>query len=283
ASKAQARGANADSTAIAPPPVSVVSRSQGRVASVDAVPTKAPIGLAPPSAPQPAAPAGTHFAGPGKPAPVDHASASVDGPSAPPAAARPKLDEVTPVSADSVQQPDTQPQALLEVAPVDAASPAKTLTVVTKASPTAAVPSAAVGARLRDALVSVANHAVLRGEATGQIDVPELGRVAVRAHSAGGTVNVEVTAEAPEARAMLRGHVGAMTADLHAADVPVGRLTVDRAGASSGNSLGSSMSSRDRGASTGGESARDNRPQSDGDSAPAVVEAITPRRVRIVL
>jgi hypothetical protein len=157
------------------------------------------------------------------------------------------------------------------------------VTVVSKASPAIASSPGDAGARLRDALASVANHAVLRGEASGQIDVPELGRVAVRAHSIGGAVDVEVTAEGSDARATLRGHVGAMTADLHAADVPVGRFTIDRSEAAFGTSPGSSTSSSGRDSHQGGSSARDGGTQPDGDDASQAAEAVVPRRVRIVL
>lgn len=85
------------------------------------------------------------------------------------------------------------------------------------------------GDRLRDALASVQNHAVLRNAATGEIDVPELGRVAVRAHTVSGSVDVDITVDRPDARAALHQHAGAMTADLRDADVRVGRMTIDAA------------------------------------------------------
>jgi hypothetical protein len=109
---------------------------------------------------------------------------------------------------------------------LDAAPSVKSLTdVITPPQANAhALPD--VGARLRDALASVANQAVLRGAATGQIEVPELGRVAVRAESTGGAVNVDVAAERSETRDALRQHSGAMTADLREADVRVARLNV---------------------------------------------------------
>ncbi len=274
----------ADAVSLEPPPAAATTRSQGRVVMADAAPAKNPGVSALTSVGQPVAPAAAHVAVPGRPARADHAPAGVDGAPAAPAAVRSKIGDGTAALPDRASPaPNAQPAAALEVAPVDAAGPAKSVTVVTKATPAATVPSAAVGARLRDALVSVANHAVLRGDATGQIDVPELGRIAVRAHSTGATVDVAVTAEGQDARATLRGHLSAMTADLHAADVPVGRLTIDGASAAFGDSLGSSMSSPDRGSGTGGDSPRDNRRQSDGDMPPAVVEAVLPRRVRIVL
>jgi hypothetical protein len=156
------------------------------------------------------------------------------------------------------------------------------MTAVTKASAASDLEVPGAGARLRDALASVANHAVLRGPATGHIDVPELGRVAVRAHTVAGAVDVDVTADRPDARAALRGHIGAMTLDLHQADVPVARLTVDRSHAAFGQSNGSPPSFRDRDAQ-GQDSPRDNPQSAERDNEPTPAEPSAPRRVRIVL
>jgi hypothetical protein len=160
--------------------------------------------------------------------------------------------------------------------------PAKTMTVVTKASHVFEGSGSVPGAKLRDALVSVANHAVLRAPATGQIDVPELGRVAVRAHAFGGAVDIDVTADKAGARATLRGHANAMTADLHQADVPVARLTIDRSDPRAGHSLGSSPSFRDRDANAH-DSPRDNPQPQEHDTDDSPTDTGVPRRVRIVL
>jgi hypothetical protein len=160
---------------------------------------------------------------------------------------------------------------------------AKTVTVVTKASPAGDAAASTAGERLRDALVSVANHAVLRGPATGHIDVPELGRVAVRAHSTGGAVDVDVTADRSDTRAMLRGHLNEMGADLHQGAVPVARLTVDRANADPGNAQG--LASRDHGAAAH-DSRRDRQApveQDDDATTNNATRAAAPKRVRIVL
>jgi hypothetical protein len=138
------------------------------------------------------------------------------------------------------------------------------------------------GAKLRDAFASVANRAVLRGPATGQINVPELGRVVVRAHNVGGAVDVDVSADRSDARVTLRGHVSAMATDLRQADVPLARLTVDRAHDAFGQSTGSSPSFRDRDPQAH-DSPRDNAPRAEEDSQPLPTEASVPRRVRIVL
>jgi len=226
----------------------------------------------------------THSSAANRPARADRAPANADRPASAPGAIQSKPDADPPTSLDGVQQLSAQSQTQWQAMPADQTGTAKTVTVVSEASPAPPLAPAVNGAKLRDALASVANHAVLRSEASGQIDVPELGRVAVRAHTSGGTVDVEVTAEGSEARATLRGHVGAMTADLRAADVPVGRFTVDRTDAPSlGSSLASSTSSRDGGNNQGGHSARDNGPQADGDNGSEAVEVTVPRRVRIVL
>jgi hypothetical protein len=259
----------------------VVSASENRAAFM-AILSKETTGRAPTFDTQPQAPVATHSPAATGPERVDHASASAESASTASAAPQSKVDGVASASPENGQQPNAQPQAQLQPATLDVGGGANAVTVVSKASPAAAL-SPSAGAKLRDALASVANHAVLRGEASGQIDVPELGRVAVRAHSVGGAVDVEVTAEGSDARATLHGHIGAMTADLRAADVPVGRFTIDRTDASSGSTLGSSTSSRDRDPNAGGHSARDNRPQADADDAPAGVGAAAPGRVRIVL
>ena len=163
------------------------------------------------------------------------------------------------------------------------AGSAKTVTGDAKPLPTGGASPAADPAKLRDAIASVTNHAVLRGPATGQIEVPDFGRVAVRAHSAAGAVDVDVTADRADARAMLRGHVGAIAADLRVAEVPVARLTVDRASAPFGGAHGSPGSFSERGGSPH-DSPRDAAPGfgSQDDDAPAPQNAPV-SRVRIVL
>ncbi len=154
------------------------------------------------------------------------------------------------------------------------------MTGVTNASPGPEASSAVASERLRDALASVANRAVLRNAASGHIDVPELGRIAVRAHTTAGGVDVDVTADRADARAVLRGHVSAMTDDLHQAAVPVARMTVDRGATTLGNSEGASP--RDHGAA-GQRSQRDDQPPADHDEDPSATDAGAAKRVRIVL
>ena len=131
--------------------------------------------------------------------------------------------------------------------------------------------------------MSVANHAVLRAPATGQIDVPELGRVEVRAHAVGGGVDVAVSADQADTRATLRGHLGAMTADLREADVPVARVSVERGDATASHGQAAQSSARDRGTHTQ-DSPRDQSPRDTRqDEEPTNPVLVAPRRVRIVL
>jgi hypothetical protein len=157
---------------------------------------------------------------------------------------------------------------------------AKTVTVVTKATPGADASAAATSARLRDALASVTNHAVLRGPATGHIDVPDLGRIAVRAHTNNGSVDVDVSADHADTRAVLRGHVNGMTADLHQADVPVSRVSVERGTSAFGDSQGSAA--RDPGANRQ-DSSRDQQTSLEQDDEPTPGDTGAAKRVRIVL
>jgi hypothetical protein len=157
---------------------------------------------------------------------------------------------------------------------------ANTMTAVTKASPSADPSAAATSERLRDALASVSNRAVLRGPATGHIEVPELGRIAVHARSTGGSVDVDVTADRADTRSVLRGHVSGMTADLNQAAVPVARVTVERGAAAFGDSQGSAAG--DPGANRQ-DSSRDQSTSVERDDEPTPADTGTAKRVRIVL
>ncbi len=167
----------------------------------------------------------------------------------------------------------------------NAQSPVKPLAAVIDPSP-AGIEGQLAGARLRDAFASVANHAVLRGAASGEIDIPELGRVAVHARTVSGAVDVDIAAERPETRAALHMHASAMTADLREADVRVSRLTIDASHATprSQDAPGSDGSS---GASARGQnesSARDSARDGDDSGSDDQEENAPPiGRVRIVL
>ncbi len=130
-------------------------------------------------------------------------------------------------------------------------------------------------------IVSAANHAVIQRVASGSLEVPELGRVAVRATSDGKQVDIEVAAERVDARTLLHGSAQAMAADLREAAIPVRHL---RFGDADTGGLPSGMASGHQGPGSG---ARDHAPSARKESEPATETAPLPsaRRgtVRIVL
>ena len=85
------------------------------------------------------------------------------------------------------------------------------------------------GERLRDALASSVNQRVLRS-ASGEVSLPDLGRVTVRAHTANDAVTVEVQASVPATAQLLHARADAIAADVRAADVPLGSMTFEGSG-----------------------------------------------------
>ncbi len=184
---------------------------------------------------------------------------------------------------------DVSPQPLATPT-TDIGGGVKSMTLVITSTPVAERALPEPGARLREAFVSVANHAVIRRDASGAIDVPELGRIAVRAHSATGGVDVDVRADRADTRAVLHAHASALANDLHQAELPLARLTIERADAehrpagppAADSAFDSSASFGDRKGSS-----REGSPRPDGSSGGADAstenEAPAQRRVRIVL
>jgi len=122
---------------------------------------------------------------------------------------------------------------------------------------------------------SAQNLLVMRNAAQGELDHPELGRVAVSAQLRGGEVDVRVTASRPETALFLAPRADAMTADARAANVPVARVEIGDPGGS-----GASLPGDLRGGSRG--DANDPRhPESGAAATPVAPRA--PKRVRIVL
>jgi hypothetical protein len=111
---------------------------------------------------------------------------------------------------------------------------AKSVTVVNQpASGTLTISDSSRG-RLREATSFVANQAALRKGAVAELDLPELGRVVIRAvRGASGTVDVHITADRPETRGLLHASTAAMAADLADASVPLGQIQIDASNASS--------------------------------------------------
>jgi hypothetical protein len=127
--------------------------------------------------------------------------------------------------------------SVLTSAPMSAPSvdpSAKSVTVVNQpASGTLTISDSSRG-RLREATSFVANQAALRKGAVAELDLPELGRVVIRAvRGASGTVDVHITADRPETRGLLHASTAAMAADLADASVPLGQIQIDASNASS--------------------------------------------------
>ena len=145
--------------------------------------------------------------------------------------------------------------------------------------PTAAAVAAAPGrAPTIAAVVSAANHAVIQRVATGNLDVPELGRVEVRAAAVSGHVDIDVSSERAETHAILHSSAGALASDLRQAEVPVRQLRFHDTDAGS-----ASPQAREQ-----QRSPQDDRPRAgheghDADREEAGVDAVSARPVRIVL
>ncbi len=120
----------------------------------------------------------------------------------------------------------TPPPSPTMTSPVPAAA-ASPLTPVIPPTVFDAAAAAEARAQAIAAMVSASNQAVIQRAASGNLDVPELGRVAVRAASLGGRVDVDVTSDRAETRAALHASAGAMAADLRQAEVPLRHLRFD--------------------------------------------------------
>jgi hypothetical protein len=132
--------------------------------------------------------------------------------------------------------------------------------------------------RLQQAALSAANQAVLRREASGEIDHPDLGRVVVRAQSHGGSIDVELQSDREETHGILHASAGALAADLREADVALGALSFVSA---DGAGVGLGSSQRQGGpASDTSRERPDSERSNDENERPA---ARLRRRVRIVL
>jgi flagellar hook-length control protein FliK len=136
--------------------------------------------------------------------------------------------------------PDPAPaQSIDAVASIE--SQAAVVSLDAKPLTTVVIPSAAASppvsglARTQaiDTMISAANHAVIQRASSGSIEVPELGRIAVRATSAGGSVDIDVAAARPETRAVLHASTPALTFDLQQAHISVRQLRLDSDGSSS--------------------------------------------------
>jgi hypothetical protein len=156
----------------------------------------------------------------------------------------------------------------------------KAVTDVNTPSSTDLTPSEGT-ARIREAMVSVANQAVIRGSSSGTLDIPDFGRVAVNARAEGGSLNVSVSATHSSMQQTLQGHANAMVADLRHAALPVSRLTIDHPNTSSG-SRGSSTADSDHHTESRGTPRREPPPERTDAEKPRAAP-MAAGRVRIVL
>lgn len=85
-------------------------------------------------------------------------------------------------------------------------------------------------ARLQDALRSSINQRVLQQAASGELELPGLGRVAVSARAADSGVAVEVHAAQVATAQLLHASAGDIAADVLAAEIPLSTLTFAGAG-----------------------------------------------------
>ena len=169
----------------------------------------------------------------------------------------------------------TPPPSSITTSPVPAAA-ASPMTAVIPSTVVDAAAAAEARTQAIAAMVSASNQAVIQRAASGNVDVPELGRVAVRAASLGGRVDVDVASDRAETRAALHASAGAMAADLRQAEVPLRHLRFD------GTDAGSTTpdrSQRDRG--TNDPSPRPESPDPVGQEPPAGAAPVG--SVRIVL
>ena len=136
-------------------------------------------------------------------------------------------------------------------------------------------------ARIRDAMASVANQAVIRGASSGTVELPDLGRVSVNARNESGAIDISITASHTNAQQLLQNHAHAMVSDLRNAELPVSKLTVEQS-ISSGSSFGSPTAQGDSHSSSR-ETPQHNGAASDldDDDLPSAPQAFG--RVRIVL
>lgn len=134
----------------------------------------------------------------------------------------------------ATETPASMSLAVAPAAPLDASA----LTPVTPPTASTVLTGNADRAQAMATVVSAVNHTIIQREASGHIELPDLGRIAVRASSVGGRVDVEVASDRAETHAVLHASAGALAADLRQADIPLGRLRFNEgaAGSATGDS-----------------------------------------------
>jgi hypothetical protein len=155
---------------------------------------------------------------------------------------------------------------------------AKDVTVVNgPSSPAAATTPDASAPAPHAAAASVANQAVLRRVASGEIQDPELGRVAVRAAGSNASIDVAVSVDRADTHFALHSSSGAMAADLRQAEVPLGQLRLERSQATLADTAGNGHGAFAQ------DTPRDSHSSPEAEEADDTTPAATAGRVRIVL
>jgi hypothetical protein len=202
--------------------------------SPEAPPAPAPDAAAAPPAPSPQA------AVPSSGASRPRAPSSKPGePADAPALKPPEAPRVKSAAAPEGPMPDATPSPVTGPSvswgtPPGEAPPRRdnALTAVNDLTPPAPSEEAtAARARLQDAATSSAHQRTLRDVAQGELTLPDLGRVAVRAHLARDAVDVEIRAAQTATAHALHARAESLAADIRAADISVTRLSFEGAGA----------------------------------------------------
>ena len=136
--------------------------------------------------------------------------------------------------------------------------------------------SASGGSATTGAVHSAQNQLVIRGAASGEIDHPELGRVAVSAHLRDGAVEVRVSAQRLETAGFLTPRADALADAARSGNVPVARVDIE---VGSGGARGQSPTGAGDGAGHPEHPSR----HDDGDAPGTTALQPSRRRVRIVL
>jgi hypothetical protein len=235
------------------------------------------------NAPAPAQPSAAHRPGdasPGEPTPAAPATEKSATPSGTahkdPAARFDAADVAAPGPSVPAVAPTPGSGELMAI-PLSPVPTAKSMTPVTVPTSMASTDTDVGRARLLDVVASAVNQGIMQRAATGTVDVPGWGRIAVRAERVGASVDVRIASEDVGMHAILHGAQGALAADLRQAEIPLGHLRFEHAGARGGSDMGSPG---DRGPATDESPSDSNPSERVADGAP---EAPAASRVRIVL
>ncbi|MBN9165281.1 MAG: hypothetical protein J0I07_30235 [Myxococcales bacterium] len=199
----------------------------------------------------------------------------------------PRSAEALDAFSPEVTSPVIEPRAVTPPAGVEApAETVKTMADVTVPAPVEASTRSGDGrAELGIRAAEAAGHRrALTGEAHGQIVVPELGRVEVRAVAGADRIDVHVQADEGHAKQVIHAHSPELSAHVHR-EIPEARVFVDAPADLRSDARTSGDPARSQG-EAGHERREDNegtRARSPGESAGKPTLRRHPARVRIVL